>query len=268
MNSVAGTRSLPRWVIYAALWLLLSCVFASQLFLAGYVTPWSRAFASEAVYWLSWGAMLPVVFWWCRRLRERGFATRVAGLVAGAAIATVLEPLVCQAIVSGQASMQLCFGECELGPQPFSAAMVHAGSTRRGSESAGLCGFRACVVCGNFLPGNARPAVESGRARVAAAPGAARSAAQPAQSAFSLQYAALHRRTGAFESKTCRATHRPAGGTAPAGPADLDTPGTHARGRTRIHSRLRGNRTDAPRRATARDLGDSARGARFAGSRV
>ena len=121
MNSVTQTRSLPRWLIYAALWLLLSCVFASQLFLAGFVTPWSRAFASEAVYWLSWGALLPAVFWWCRRLRDRPLATRVAGLVAGAVLATVLEPLAAQAIVSGQDSMQLCFGRCELGPRPFSA---------------------------------------------------------------------------------------------------------------------------------------------------
>jgi signal transduction histidine kinase len=122
MNAVAGSRSPTRWVIYVALWLLLSCVFASQLFLSGYVTPWSRAFASESVYWLSWGAMLPAVFGWCRRLREREFSTRVAGLVAGAVIALVLEPLVYQAIVAGQASAQLCFGECELGPRPFSAA--------------------------------------------------------------------------------------------------------------------------------------------------
>jgi two-component system, LytTR family, sensor kinase len=121
VNPVAESRSLPRWLIYAALWLLLSCVFASQLFLAGFVTPWSRAFASEAVYWLSWGALLPAVFWWCRRLRDRALATRIAGLVLGAAMTTVLEPLAAQAIVFAQDSMQLCFGHCELGPRPFSA---------------------------------------------------------------------------------------------------------------------------------------------------
>jgi hypothetical protein len=138
MHSAAGTRSPTRWVVYVALWLLLSCVFASQLFLAGYVTPWSRAFASEAVYWLSWGAMLPAVFGWCRRLRDREFATRVVGLAAGAVIAVLLEPLVYQAIVAGQASTRLCFGECDLGR---GLSPPHGSCGRRGGVNPFYAGF-------------------------------------------------------------------------------------------------------------------------------
>jgi hypothetical protein len=119
---VNSSHSLSRWLIYPALWLLLSCVFASQLFLAGYVTPWSHAFAGELVYWLAWGAMLPFVFWWCARLRERSFAIRVTGLVFGAFVTALLGPLFAQAIVTGVLSMGLCGGDCGLGARPFSGA--------------------------------------------------------------------------------------------------------------------------------------------------
>ena len=44
-----AVSSLPRWLIYAGLWLLLSCVFASQIYFAGYIKPWPRAFAAEAI---------------------------------------------------------------------------------------------------------------------------------------------------------------------------------------------------------------------------
>ena len=120
MNAAATSRSLPRWLIYAGLWLLLSCVFASQLFLAGYVKTWTRAFAGELVYWLAWGAMLPFVFWWCGRLRERSFAIRVTGLVFGAFVTALLGPLFSQAIVTGLISTGLCGADCALGAQPFS----------------------------------------------------------------------------------------------------------------------------------------------------
>jgi len=115
-------RSLSRWAIYLVLWLLLSCVFASQLFLSGYVTPWSWAFAGELVYWLAWGAMLPFVFWWCGRLRERSFAIRVTGLILGAFVTALLGPLFSQAIVSGLVSIGVCGGDCGLGARPFSGA--------------------------------------------------------------------------------------------------------------------------------------------------
>ncbi len=118
MNAIAS-RPLQRWLIYAALWLLLSFVFASQVFLAGYITPWSRAVLGELVYWLSWGAMLPFVFWWCRRLRERSFAVRVTGLVFGAFVTALLGPLFSQAIITGLVSTGLC-GDCGLGAAPFS----------------------------------------------------------------------------------------------------------------------------------------------------
>ena len=73
------TRPWLRWPAYAGLWLLFSCVFASQLYLAGYVRPWLRAFAAESVYWLSWWMLLPAVFGWCRRLRASSLRMRVAG---------------------------------------------------------------------------------------------------------------------------------------------------------------------------------------------
>jgi two-component system, LytTR family, sensor kinase len=111
--SRAPSSRLLRWALYAALWLLLCTVFGSQLFLAGYVTPWPRAFAAEAVYWLSWWMLAPVVFWWCRRLRATSLWLRVSGLLAGAAVALFVVPLVSHSIVHLLVSLGICFGPCE-----------------------------------------------------------------------------------------------------------------------------------------------------------
>jgi two-component system, LytTR family, sensor kinase len=128
----ARLHFLPRWAAYAGLWLLLSSVFASQLFLAGYVTPWPRAFAAEAVYWLSWWLLAPAVFWWCRRLRAAGLAVRVAGLLIGALAAAFFQPLIGQAILHAQNALNLCVGDCVapaalLSPAWFTQAIRNAG---------------------------------------------------------------------------------------------------------------------------------------------
>lgn len=114
-------RSVPRWLIYAALWLLLTCVFGSQLYFAGYVTPWPNAFASEAVYWLSWWIMAPLLFWWCRRLRNARWGLRVGGLLLGALTAVFLSPLITHLIGLLLTSMNLCLGDCQPLPLPLSA---------------------------------------------------------------------------------------------------------------------------------------------------
>jgi hypothetical protein len=83
-----ASRTLPRIVAYLGLWLLLSCVFASQLYLAGFVTPWLRAFAAEAVYWLSWWILAPCVFGGAAGCLFRMDMAR-AGLLLGAIAATL-----------------------------------------------------------------------------------------------------------------------------------------------------------------------------------
>ena len=103
----------PRWLIYAGLWLLLTSVFASQLFIAGYVKPWPRAFAAEAVYWLSWWVMAPAVFWWCRSLRSKGWSLRAPALMLGAAITVFGQPFIADLIGEVQSWLHLCVGECE-----------------------------------------------------------------------------------------------------------------------------------------------------------
>jgi len=113
-----------RWSAYAGLWLLLSCVFASQLYLSGYVTPWPRAFVAEAIYWLSWWILLPAVFWWCRRLRAQRAGLRVAGLLLGAGVAIFVAPLIAHAVASVVSSLQLCVGDCEARPVPLTAAWL------------------------------------------------------------------------------------------------------------------------------------------------
>jgi len=120
----AAPRTLPRIVIYLGLWLTLSCVFASQLYLAGYVTPWLRAFAAEAVYWLSWWILAPCVFWWCRRLQPSGWMWRAPGLLLGAIGAALAVPLVSHVFVFVASSLHLCPGDCEQQATLFSAAWL------------------------------------------------------------------------------------------------------------------------------------------------
>ena len=117
-STPALTRLLPRWAAYAGLWLLVSSVFASQLYLSGYVSPWPRAFAAEAVYWLSWWLMLPALFWWCRRLRAVSMPARVVGLLLGAAAAMFVQPLIGQGIAHLLVGFRLCVGDCVI-PAPL-----------------------------------------------------------------------------------------------------------------------------------------------------
>src|SRR3954453_15566639 len=103
----AHSPRLLRWAIYAGLWLLLCSTFGSQLYFAGYMQPWGHAVAAEGVYWLSWWLLAPLVFWWCRRIRSVPLALRVAGLLAGAAAALFVIPLISQSIARVVVWLQL-----------------------------------------------------------------------------------------------------------------------------------------------------------------
>src|SRR3569832_260700 len=94
----AHSPRLLRWAIYAGLWLLLCSTFGSQLYFAGYMQPWAHAVADEAVYWMSWWLLAPLVFWWCRRIRCVRPTLRVAGLRLGAGAALFIIPLISQAL--------------------------------------------------------------------------------------------------------------------------------------------------------------------------
>jgi sensor histidine kinase YesM len=124
---VAGVNSTPlasrplRWLAYAGLWALVVSVFASQLYLAGYVRPWPRAFAAEALYWLAWWILLPLLFWWCRRLKNAAWKVRAPALLLGALVSLLLAPLVAQCLHYMLVALRLCIGECEPALLPFSA---------------------------------------------------------------------------------------------------------------------------------------------------
>ena len=109
----------PRWLIYAGLWLLLSCVFSAQLYLAGYVTPWPRAFAGEATYWLSWWILAPLIFWFCRRLQPLAWGLRAPALLLGALVAVFVSPFLGQSLTLLQSALGLCAGECLQAAVPF-----------------------------------------------------------------------------------------------------------------------------------------------------
>jgi signal transduction histidine kinase len=119
--SSAPFESRPaRWLAYAGLFVLVVSVFASQLYLAGYVRPWPRAFAAEAVYWLSWWILLPAVVWWCRRLRHAAWAVRAPALLLGALVSLVVAPVIAQSLHFLQNWLHLCVGGCEAALVPFS----------------------------------------------------------------------------------------------------------------------------------------------------
>jgi len=120
MNPAHAPR-FARWLAYPGLWVLLSSVFASQLYLAGYVRPWPRAFAAEAVYWLAWWILVPAVFWWCRRLRNTRWSVRAPALLVGGLASLLLAPLIAQLLHFAQLWLHLCVGECEAALAPFSA---------------------------------------------------------------------------------------------------------------------------------------------------
>ena len=69
----AWARPLPRLLCIAGLLLLLVVVFFSQLYFAGYVTSWSRAFLQEVVYWLSCGILAILILWMCRHLHRAAY---------------------------------------------------------------------------------------------------------------------------------------------------------------------------------------------------
>ena len=124
VSAPQSSRSLPRWLIYAGLWLLFTCVFSSQIFLAGYVTPWSRAFVTEGIYWLSWAVIAPALFWWCRRLRTVGWRLRTPALLLGALIAMFVAPLISEALFLLQATLHLCIGDCDPNASAFAAVWL------------------------------------------------------------------------------------------------------------------------------------------------
>lgn len=93
-------KFLPRWLWFVVCWMLLSALFASQMYWSGYA-PWPTALWLEAVHWLSWGIVSPLVFWLCRRLYrgERTWMRYVAGLLLGAMVICLLQPALAQLII-------------------------------------------------------------------------------------------------------------------------------------------------------------------------
>ena len=113
----------------------------------------------------------------------------------------------------------------------------------RGRGSSRRCGSRASICpcmadscsrwyAADLLSRGARSADQGRRARVAAASGAARRLTQPVESAFPVQCAAFHRRTGAPGSETRRAAHRAAGRIVAPGARIHQAPGTHPRAKS------------------------------------
>jgi signal transduction histidine kinase len=93
-------KFLPRWLCFVVFWILLSVLFASQLYWSGYA-PWPTALWLEAAHWLSWGIVSPLVFWLCRRLYrgERNWTRYVAGLLLGAIVICLLQPALTELII-------------------------------------------------------------------------------------------------------------------------------------------------------------------------
>jgi two-component system LytT family sensor kinase len=123
-STVPVARTWPRWLSLVGLWLLLSCIFSSQLYFSGYVTPWPRAFAAEAFYWFTWGLLAPAVFWMCRRVHHLPWSIRGLALLSGAFIAVALQPVIGELIMAILVSLGWCFGDCTAIAAPFTNNFV------------------------------------------------------------------------------------------------------------------------------------------------
>jgi two-component system, LytTR family, sensor kinase len=118
------SSTLRRWLIWFGLWLLLTCIFGSQLYFAGFVTPWTRAFASEAIYWLAWWILLPLVFWWCRTVSTWAWSVRAPALLLGSLIGLFLVPFLSHALQFAEHWLFPC-ADCDPPLVPLSAASFH-----------------------------------------------------------------------------------------------------------------------------------------------
>lgn len=97
--TISSLKFLPRWLCFVVFWILLTLVFASQVYWSGYAS-WPTALWLEAVHWLAWGIVSPLVFWLCRRLHrgERTWTRYVAGLLLGAIVICLLQPALIELI--------------------------------------------------------------------------------------------------------------------------------------------------------------------------
>jgi signal transduction histidine kinase len=113
-------KFLPRWLGYVAAWLVLTVVFASQLYWSGYA-PWPTALWLEAIHWLSWGIVAPLVFWLCRRLYrgEHTWKRYVVGLSLGALVISILQPALIESINFAKGWVQWWLSMVDSPPRSF-----------------------------------------------------------------------------------------------------------------------------------------------------
>lgn len=80
---------------------------APQLYWSGHAS-WRTAIGLEAVHWLSWSIVAPLVFCLCRRLYggEHTWKRYAVGLVLGAIVISTLQPLLIETISFGKDLVQ------------------------------------------------------------------------------------------------------------------------------------------------------------------
>jgi two-component sensor histidine kinase len=115
----------PRWLSFLSLWLLFTIVWASQLYIGGYVKPWSKAFGQEALYWLSWGIVAPLVFWLCRRLQRgrRAWTRYAVGLLLGAIAIALIQTALLKSIAFAESWLEWRLSLSQTKPSPYLATL-------------------------------------------------------------------------------------------------------------------------------------------------
>jgi anti-sigma regulatory factor (Ser/Thr protein kinase) len=144
-TTIPWPRFLPRWLGFLVFWMLLSVVFASQLYWAGNVTPWSTALWLEAVHWLSWGIVSPLVFWMCRRLyrSEHAWRNYAVGLSLGAIGTSFIQPALVESINFAKDCVQWWLSISNNPPRSF-LADLHVAAIR-------TAGFNLPIYAGLIL---------------------------------------------------------------------------------------------------------------------
>jgi two-component system LytT family sensor kinase len=118
--TTALPKYLPRWVWYVAGWAALTVVFGSHLYWSDYAQ-WPTAFWLEAIHWLAWGMVAPLVFWLCRRLYggEHTWKRYAIGLSLGAIVVSIIQPAIIESIVFAKQTVQWWLSLADSPPPPY-----------------------------------------------------------------------------------------------------------------------------------------------------
>jgi len=98
-------HSLPRWMGFIGIWLLLMVVCGPQTIWSGAAKSWSEVFWIQVNYWIPWAVLSPGIFSLCRQLYDGPHTWKryVPRLLLGALAVSVLHPVIENSLIFSEA---------------------------------------------------------------------------------------------------------------------------------------------------------------------